>query len=388
MLNTPLLPSHRTTTPHLAALDSARDRRRARRRALALASTFAMSLLPASASALLELELDVERIESSISIDTILAKPPGPFQPIDPIAPISGNCVLHPDEACVGGPGQRRLLRFGVRVHNRGDEDIVIGDPLTLPDLFKFSACHGHHHFAQAADYALLDSSGAVVAQGHKQGFCLEDTVPTDRNTTWPRRYDCKYQGIQVGYSDDYPPQLDCQWIDITDVKPGPYTIHVAWNPQGLIPDTNFENNQAYVPVLIPEPESQAPVVEAIWAPAAGTALRADTLAWVRWSARDDESVESQEVWLSLNNGMTWTQLVGDLPGGQGWYAFRVPPFATAHARLRVVARDGEATRGESVTAKFKIERPNSRAGLRGLTPALIDIEGPARRGLSRDERG
>ena len=304
-----------------------------------------------------DLELDVARLARGVTLTTGIYHAPGRAPSLDATVPVSGACVLHPDENCVGGPGIRKLLRFDVLVHNRGDEDLVVGNPKERPDLFVFSTCHRHYHFRGAARYELLDGAGTLVKTGRKQGFCIEDTIPSTRETASPKRYDCGNQGVQVGWADFYPSVLDCQWIDVTDVPPGDYQLHVFWNPDHLMPETRLDNNEATVPVTIPVPTDRAPVVEEIRSPRTSTRAQAGRPLAVSWRAADDVKVVTQEIWLSTDDGSTWRQLVGDVPGQRSAFTVPIPiDAATEVARIKVVARDGSVQRGENVSEPFRIQ--------------------------------
>jgi Lysyl oxidase len=159
-------------------------------------------------------------------------------------------------ERAIATPGRRRLLRFDTVVVNRGVEDLVVGDPadpeppFTTAD-FEFSPCHNHYHFLGFASYELRDRNDRVVGFGHKQSFCMTDSrrYSGDR----PRRFDCHFQGITVGWADRYGFDLDGQWVDVTDVPPGDYVLIVTVNPEGKLPElTGGAPNVVRVQVTVP----------------------------------------------------------------------------------------------------------------------------------------
>jgi hypothetical protein len=158
-------------------------------------------------------------------------------------------------EGCISAPGWRRLLRFDTYTPNVGTGDFAIGDPAAHPELFEYSSCHMHNHFNGYANYTLLDSTGATAATGHKQAFCLEDYEALT-STAGPT-YDCNNQGISVGWGDTYGNYLDCQWIDVTDVAPGNYTIRIdilggTTGTMHLVEEISYANNTADAAVTIP----------------------------------------------------------------------------------------------------------------------------------------
>ena len=147
--------------------------------------------------------------------------------------------------------GTHRLLTFTTETRNIGGGDLVIGNPATN-SLFEWASCHGHYHFEQFADYTLLDTNGNLVAAGHKVGFCLEDVRAWSPTANPATRYNCNNQGIQAGWSDVYAAGLPCQYIDITGLDPGSYTLRMVVNPVGLLAESNTNNNVTEVPVTIP----------------------------------------------------------------------------------------------------------------------------------------
>jgi Lysyl oxidase len=159
-------------------------------------------------------------------------------------------------EGCITEPGTRRLLRFDTATANIGTADLVVGSP-TASACFQFSQCHQHYHFRGFSLYTLLETDGTTVAAaGHKQSFCLED-VEQYAQAPAPDPavpFTCGNQGLHVGWEDVYPSDIDCQWIDITGVPPGNYLLEVAVNTAGYLPESNYANDSATVPVTIPAP--------------------------------------------------------------------------------------------------------------------------------------
>lgn len=166
------------------------------------------------------------------------------------------SCSLY--EGCVNGTGWRRVLRFDTKSANIGSRDLVLGVAANHPDLFHYSQCHAHHHFDDYANYELLDGD-QLVAVGHKQAFCLVDWDPHawPQQTEADRVYSCFNQGLSLGWSDTYFASIDCQWIDVTTVLPGAYTLRMQINvpPDGAshptLVERRYDNNVLEIPVVV-----------------------------------------------------------------------------------------------------------------------------------------
>lgn len=156
-------------------------------------------------------------------------------------------------EGCVDAGGWRRLLRFATWTPNTGTADMYLGVPSTDAPYFVYSACHDHHHFEGYADYELRAADGTVAADGHKQAFCLLDFYRYPEEDERGIFYDCDNQGIQRDYQDVYDADLDCQWVDVTDVAPGEYTLHIELNTNRTLLESSYDDNVADVTVTIPE---------------------------------------------------------------------------------------------------------------------------------------
>lgn len=121
-------------------------------------------------------------------------------------------------------------------------------------NALQFDSCLNRYTRAGFFSYELLNPDGSLAAPGKKQAWCSEDSAPFPESTApsrGPARYSCDYQGISVGWMDIYESSIDCQWIDVTDVVPGVYTLRVAVNEDRSIEETNYDNNVKEMDVTI-----------------------------------------------------------------------------------------------------------------------------------------
>ena len=171
--------------------------------------------------------------------------------------------------------GVRKLLRFTFTTPNIGEGDLIVGRPDEHPDWFEYSECHQHYHFKEYADYRLWTPSqkatyeslraanpsltasevlaanpGLTPVVGQKAGFCVIDIGPYTLPSV-PKYLVCEFQGISVGWYDEYDSSLDGQFIDVTNVAPGNYVIEAEVNSERFYEETNYNNNRTYHAVTI-----------------------------------------------------------------------------------------------------------------------------------------
>lgn len=160
------------------------------------------------------------------------------------------QCAI--DEGCLRGLGVRHVLKFSTKIKNIGNRDYFIGtpphNPLQPSTQFIWDPCHYHWHYRGYAEYILRNQNGEIPV-GTKNGFCVLDLECEDGGRP---KYTCDKMGISAQCSDTYDFDLPCQWIDITGLPAGFYTlaVRVNWTQQadtlGQV-ETNYDNNIAQV---------------------------------------------------------------------------------------------------------------------------------------------
>lgn len=161
----------------------------------------------------------------------------------------SNNDACAVAEGCLAGYGMRKILRFTTHIKNIGNQDYYIGSPTSAPTQFTYDNCHSHWHYVGYAEYVLYDSAGVALPIGFKNGFCVMDLECSGGGSF---TYGCNNMGITAGCGDIYGSGLSCQWIDISNVGAGRYTlvVRVNWDrsPDALGRlETDWNNNHASV---------------------------------------------------------------------------------------------------------------------------------------------
>ena len=133
---------------------------------------------------------------------------------------------------------------------------------------------HNHWHVQEMVRFDLWDAS--VTARGAKIGFCFFDTDPYDLSlpgaspTAWYAGSACgsdpnalgNSMGMSIGWGDRYSWFLPNQWVDITGLPSGTYTVRARADPNGNFLETNDLNQCAYATVSVSATASTVTVLQ------------------------------------------------------------------------------------------------------------------------------
>jgi len=120
---------------------------------------------------------------------------------------------------------------------------------------FEFHPAHNHWHMGDVALFEVRKGSptGPIVGGNSiKTTFCLIDWYKLDDNSPSSERvfFDCytSYQGISVGWVDQYHQATTGQQVDLTGVpNADDYYLVSTANAGGVFLEQNYSNNTAWV---------------------------------------------------------------------------------------------------------------------------------------------
>ena len=167
------------------------------------------------------------------------------------IQTLNNNDDCYISEGCLKGYGLREVLRFSTQIKNIGTQDFYVGqtpaNPSQANEQWEWDECHNHWHYEGYAEYLLYDEDGQQLPIGFKNGFCILDLQC--ESGIMPK-YNCNNQGITAQCSDIYEHNIDCQWVDVSDVPEGNYTLVVRVNWDQTLDalgreEVSYDNNWA-----------------------------------------------------------------------------------------------------------------------------------------------
>jgi hypothetical protein len=155
-------------------------------------------------------------------------------------------------DGCVT-PGSHKLLRFDFLSYNAGSADLVVGSPASRPDLFVWSAGHGHYHLKDFNEFQLFNAAGGLATIGYKQAFCAIDIERISATAAaGPRFNDCNSdQGISAGWADVYHSSLACQFVVIDGLPNGDYTLQSTTNAKHTVGEDCYGDNTIWTGLRI-----------------------------------------------------------------------------------------------------------------------------------------
>lgn len=193
----------------------------------------------------------------------------------------SGPWHLHPQTVIAGETGTTTAIQDIWSTRNGASDPagrIVCSFATTQ---FAFHPAHNHWHIGSVARFGVQKATdngtgggiGAVyvndlgVAQSFKTTFCLidwikiEDNSKTPERTFWACDRTAAYQGVSVGWIDQYHMSLEGQEIDLTGAPVGIYYLTVNVNDDGVFIETDRSNNLSWVSFRLTRDSSGNPKI-------------------------------------------------------------------------------------------------------------------------------
>lgn len=134
-------------------------------------------------------------------------------------------------DGCTTATGARSLMSLEFSLRNDGPAALEIGSRWTA-DVFQTSRCD-QAYIPKMFAAELRDDTGRVVSSGMMATTCI---------ATESGSYTCSAQGLGA-HEASAQPQGACDFVDVTDLAAGTYTVTITVNPEHLILESNFDNN-------------------------------------------------------------------------------------------------------------------------------------------------
>jgi hypothetical protein len=120
---------------------------------------------------------------------------------------------------------------------------------------FDWHVAHNHFHFGDYALYTLqpVNAPGGSKRTSSKTTFCVMDTNRIDRRLPnapkKPNYTACGdlTQGMDVGWGDECGSNLAGQWIDLTGLPDGDYSLTIEADPKNHLVEINENDNTSCV---------------------------------------------------------------------------------------------------------------------------------------------
>ncbi len=155
--------------------------------------------------------------------------------------------------------GTRRVLAVDFDLVNRGKEDLYLGEDYLSP-WNVYSHRELWTRFTGFWRIMVRDKANTVVAMVEPAMVpSLSGTRPAFPWASTTRRFNFNSQGLRGGWIQTVQSHWACQYVDITGVPPGDYSVEVIADPWDRIPETDESNNSVSFPITLEAPCTTPP---------------------------------------------------------------------------------------------------------------------------------